>query len=393
MRLKNLPISVDSLIPEKDIYCYFITSYRSKSIKGITKNWNHGIIYCTQITAKLITENYEIENKRVIGLDLNTPHMISIGANTESTITVIPIRSHNIIGSCMFLFQSKEGNILYTGNFRFDNFEIYDEKSFNLLSKYKKNISTLYIDNTYCNPKFKQKFPSKNQSSQLIQSICQSHSQNIFVFTFAYNLGIEDILIQLSEAFHSKIFVPKEIIHLLQIIDKSNFNEFQLSNYFTSQKNVKFLLFSSYKFDFEKTQKTIGNDFITIHIMEPKQNTFANPNNTKEYFVQISFHPSYSEIENFLHFIEPRDIKPIYIDSPFEFSETTLDYLFPKDTEEFKNLRLQLQGLSVNEPINYSSNSKNFPKLRSPKKRGKGAKFIDSSDSSNENNQDNQDNL
>ena len=145
--------------------------------------------------------------------------------------------ANHIAGSAMFLFDGPLGTFFHTGDARFDDF-MFDEfkvlfpnhlgeRDFrpiverggsapvqkNSLQKVlcqvpeSVHIDELILDNTYCDPIFR--FPKRKQCVNGIINIIRI-SQPCDVYISTYNLGKEEILVQLAEVFNTKIVVDEE---------------------------------------------------------------------------------------------------------------------------------------------------------------------------------------
>lgn len=128
-------------------------------------------------------------------------------------MTVTLFDANHCPGSVMLLFSGYFGDILYTGDFRYQP-NMFD--SFNLPP-----IDVLYLDNTYCSPKCI--FPSRENATERILS--QIHSclvQCDRVFLGLDNLGKEDLLIQIVKETHCKIFVKSNRKITLDILGLSD---------------------------------------------------------------------------------------------------------------------------------------------------------------------------
>jgi DNA cross-link repair 1B protein len=98
----------------------------------------------------------------------------------------------------MILLDGYFGRILYTGDFRF-NASMMKEP---ILQETK--IDTLYIDNTYCHPKFV--FPKQSDAIINIQSLITSFPGHNVILGLD-SLGKEEILVSLAQTFQTKVFI------------------------------------------------------------------------------------------------------------------------------------------------------------------------------------------
>jgi DNA cross-link repair 1A protein len=106
--------------PSSDCQHYFLTHAHADHTTGLTKSWNAGTIYCTPVTAKLITEEQSIPKSLVSVVPLNESFWLE-------GVRITPICANHCPGACMLLFQIPLRNpngdktfhsILHTGDFR-----------------------------------------------------------------------------------------------------------------------------------------------------------------------------------------------------------------------------------------------------------------------------------
>jgi Cft2 family RNA processing exonuclease len=56
---------------------YFLTHAHGDHTTGLSKSWSGGVIYCTRVTARLITEEAGISPQRVHAVDMDTPFRVA----------------------------------------------------------------------------------------------------------------------------------------------------------------------------------------------------------------------------------------------------------------------------------------------------------------------------
>jgi DNA cross-link repair 1B protein len=174
--------------------------------------------------------------KNVISLDYNKEYEIFLSKTKTIKYMVTLFDANHIAGSAMMLFKGPLGTFFHTGDSRFDDYMFDDYKVLfpNHLGKrdfvpiedsgantlIKKtndtvvchvpesiHIDELILDNTYCDPIFK--FPKREFCVQGIFNII-SINQPCDVYISTYNLGKEEILVQLAKVFKTKIVVDQE---------------------------------------------------------------------------------------------------------------------------------------------------------------------------------------
>lgn len=107
-------------------------------------------------------------------------------------------------GAVMFLFKGKMGTVLHTGDFRFHSSMLENPL---LCPPGRRNIEMkgisididyLHLDNTFANPEYD--FPSREEAYTTLKEIIKNHP-NYRVFVFSYNLGKEEVFLNMAEDF------------------------------------------------------------------------------------------------------------------------------------------------------------------------------------------------
>jgi DNA cross-link repair 1A protein len=132
---------------------YFLTHAHGDHTTGLAKSWRGGTIYCTPITARLITEEAGISRAHVVPAPLDKPFVVA-------GVTITPLCANHCPGACMFLFAvpqpcGQPRHILHVGDFRFHP----------RMAQYPAlrgvQLHTLFLDTTYSTPKWR--FPAQEE--------------------------------------------------------------------------------------------------------------------------------------------------------------------------------------------------------------------------------------
>ena len=200
---------------------YFLSHFHSDHYIGLRKTFSDGIIYCTQVTANLLLRQFKINPVHVRALPLNKPVKLDMQPNAVVSpdgamskpvqVVVTLIDANHCPGSCIMLFQignkSPYRFHLHTGDFRY----IKSMRAHNALKDIH-HFECLYLDTTYCNPKYD--FPPQIKS---IESSLKALERNgagsktvrrdtLFLFG-SYSIGKEKIFMACAEKFNVKIYV------------------------------------------------------------------------------------------------------------------------------------------------------------------------------------------
>lgn len=190
----NYQIAVDAFnySPHTSINKYFLTHFHSDHYGGITKKWCYErvfkdgddfedeskykkIIFCSTITAKLLSLRFSIDPKFIMPLETNRRYLIqSFDTDVETEdgfiqtddltvpgLFVTPITANHCPGSVIFLFESLSNNgqrlrVLHCGDFRV-NREILDHPrllTFNIANQGDLCLDKVYLDTTYMSPSY-----------------------------------------------------------------------------------------------------------------------------------------------------------------------------------------------------------------------------------------------
>ncbi|XP_063111789.1 5' exonuclease Apollo isoform X2 [Cavia porcellus] len=125
-------------------------------------------------------------------------------------MTVTLMDANHCPGSVMFLFEGYFGTILYTGDFRYTPSMLkYPALALG------KQIHTLYLDNTNCNPALV--LPSRQEAAHQIIQLIRRHPQHNIKIGL-YSLGKESLLEQLALEFQTWVVLSPQRLELVQLL-------------------------------------------------------------------------------------------------------------------------------------------------------------------------------
>ncbi|CAJ1973604.1 unnamed protein product [Sphenostylis stenocarpa] len=233
--VQGTPFRVDSgsiLARRKDAFKYlrgdcshwFLTHFHLDHYQGLTKSFNHGKIYCSSITARLVNMN--------IGIPYDKLHVLPLNQKVEvAGVDVTCFDANHCPGSILILFQPPNGKVvLHTGDFRFS-----EEMTINPLLQ-TCPIDTLILDTTYCNPQYE--FPKQEAVIQFVIDAIQAETFNpktlfligsytigrdqwdfLCVRVELYFCGKERLFLEVARSLRKKVHVTAAKLRLLKCLE------------------------------------------------------------------------------------------------------------------------------------------------------------------------------
>ncbi|XVE66276.1 hypothetical protein DITRI_Ditri08aG0067700 [Diplodiscus trichospermus] len=200
---------------------YFLTHLHADHTQGLTSTWAKAPIFCSHLTAKLLPfkfPNFKLSLLHVLDLgSWHTLSLISPSTGAKIAVQVMAIDAHHCPGAIMFLFRGEFGYLLNTGDFRWEKnsqrAKLGREMLLNALKDHV--LDVLYLDNTYCNPSYE--FPSREVAAQQVVDIITSHPDHDIIIGIN-TLGKEDLLLHISNALNTKIWVWPERLQTMHLL-------------------------------------------------------------------------------------------------------------------------------------------------------------------------------
>ncbi|MCO5605800.1 hypothetical protein L7F22_059984 [Adiantum nelumboides] len=294
----------------KDCKAYFLTHFHSDHYGGLTKSWASGPIYCTPVTARLLALCLYVDEKWIHPLPLGEPHLVD-------GVEVKMLDANHCPGAAIIHFRLKSGRaILHTGDFRACKaMQDYVELK-------KGSIHTLYLDTTYCNQRYR--FPLQKEVIKYVVEVTHTalkKNSRTLVVVGAYSIGKERVYLGIAEALNVPIFVESrrsrilgalewpEIVSKLSTDASSTLLHVLPIGHLRPQKLRAYLqCYPKYNavLAFRPTGWTysekIGNE---LHLLKP-----TVMGSITVYGVPYSEHSSFTELQEFVQFLQPENIIP-----------------------------------------------------------------------------------
>nr|XP_018683170.1 PREDICTED: DNA cross-link repair protein pso2/snm1 isoform X1 [Musa acuminata subsp. malaccensis] len=186
---------------------WFLTHFHMDHYQGLNKNFYHGKIYCSSITAHLVNMKIGVPWDRLQILPLNQKI-------TVAGVGLTCFDANHCPGSIIILFEPPNGKaVLHTGDFRFSR-----EMANNAVLQ-SCHIHTLILDTTYCNPQYD--FPKQEAVAQFVIEAIQAEAFNpktLFLIG-SYTIGKERLYLEVAQILRQKIYVGAAKLQLLRHLE------------------------------------------------------------------------------------------------------------------------------------------------------------------------------
>ncbi|XP_054844752.1 protein artemis [Eublepharis macularius] len=317
-------------------------------------------LYCSPVTRELLLTNpkYKFWENHIVSLEIETPTQISLveeasGEKEEIVVTLLP--AGHCPGSVMFLFQGGNGTVLYTGDFRLAKGEAARMELLHSGNRVK-DIQSVYLDTTFCDPKFYQ-IPSREECMkgilELVRSWITQSPYHVVWLNCKAAYGYEYLFTNLSEELGIRVHVNrldmfKNMPEILYHVTSDRHTQIHACRHPRDDE-----LFRGNRLPCGMTSR----DGRWLHIISIKPSTMWFGERTRKtnvivrtgassYRACFSFHSSYSEIQDFLNYIQPMNVYPNVI--PVGATEDkVLEILKPSCRSHCKNHELSYKPLGA----------------------------------------------
>ncbi|KAK8543803.1 hypothetical protein V6N13_025970 [Hibiscus sabdariffa] len=287
---------------------WFLTHFHMDHYQGLTKSFRHGKIYCSSVTARLVSLKLGIPWAMLQVLPLNQKINIS-------GIYITCLDANHCPGSIMILFEPPNGKaVLHTGDFR------YSEEMAGLSLWNACPINTLILDTTYCNPQMNNVHINLWQSPLFsFSSLCQHQPK----FSSTFNrIGKERLFLEVARVLRRKIYITAAKLRLLECL---GFSEEDMQWFTSNDQESQIHVVPMWTLANFKRLKHISNHYASrfslVVAFSPTGWTFGKGKKKSpgrrwqqgtiiRYEVPYSEHSSFSELRDFVKLVSPENIIP-----------------------------------------------------------------------------------
>ncbi|XP_047060951.1 5' exonuclease Apollo-like [Lolium rigidum] len=205
---RGLPFAVDTWGPSSRRRRHrFLTHAHRDHLAGAGAAPDGGaVVYATRLTMSLALRHFpQLDQGEFVEVDVGKTLAVDDPAGAFS---VTAYDANHCPGAVMFLFEGEFGSILHTGDCRLTPDCVQDLPMKYIAKKGKENICRLdfvFLDCTFS--KCFLKLPSKESAIQQVIACIWKHPDAPFVYLACDLLGHEEILVEVSRTFGSKIYV------------------------------------------------------------------------------------------------------------------------------------------------------------------------------------------
>ncbi|XP_077224472.1 DNA repair metallo-beta-lactamase family protein [Tasmannia lanceolata] len=205
---KGLPFSVDTWTPSSKWKRHHFLTHAHKDHSTAISSYFSYPIYTTHLTENLLLQQFpQLDDSLFLDIEVGQSIVVN---DPDGPFSVTAFDANHCPGAVMFLFEGDFGNILHTGDCRLTP-ECLQSLPMKYLSKRgRENISSLdylFLDCTF--GRCPLKMPSKSSAIQQVINCIWKHPDASIVYLTCDLLGQEEILVEISKTFGSKIYVDK----------------------------------------------------------------------------------------------------------------------------------------------------------------------------------------
>jgi DNA cross-link repair 1B protein len=296
-----LPILVDDFRHENGVSSYFLTHLHADHTRGLCKNWNNGIIFCSEVTLRLFNHKFKelcVSSRLLRALELGVPHDVLLSNCMPATITLVD--ANHCPGAVMVVIEVQGRCVVHTGDCR------WQASMARHPCLWGKKVHTAFLDCTYAKPQFT--FPSREEAAAQVVSLSRRYQEHI-IYIAVDTLGKEELLVALAQALDERVFVSLDRFLRMSLC---GFN----MGLFTTKADAARIrtmdrrqLTAAFIQSRQQAQPCVGI-VPTGWSLEHKEQRSSCGVQSHFYTVPYSLHSSFDELVDFVRSIKPKQIVP-----------------------------------------------------------------------------------
>ncbi|KAH9739194.1 DNA ligase 6 [Citrus sinensis] len=302
---------------------YFLSHFHSDHYTGLSPSWSKGIIFCSEITSRLLSQILNINPKFIYPLPIKIPVLID-------GCEVVLVGANHCPGAVQFLFKVPGRNdgferYVHTGDFRFCKTMLLQP----VMNEFA-GCDAVFLDTTYCNPKFL--FPLQEESVEYVVSVInrvggelnEGLQKRVLFLVATYVIGKEKILIEIFKKCGRKVCVDSRKMEVLRVLGYGDSGVFTEDESETDVHvvgwNVLGETWPYFRPNFVRMKEIMverGYDKVVGFVptgwtYEVKRNKFAvrSKDAFEIHLVPYSEHSNYDELREYVKFLKPKRVIP-----------------------------------------------------------------------------------
>ncbi|XP_043911874.1 DNA cross-link repair 1A protein [Protopterus annectens] len=292
-----------------DCNAYFLTHFHSDHYIGLKKTFRCPV-YCSRVTGNLVRTRLRVEEQYIKTLPMNTECVVD-------GIKVVLLDANHCPGAVLLLFVLPNGTtILHTGDFRADS----AMEQYSALQKQK--IDTLYLDTTYCSPKYT--FPSQQDAIQFAVNIAfetVALNPRTLVVCGTYAIGKEKVFLAIAGVLGCKASMFIDKYNTLKCLESQTVNSLITTDFSSGALHVLPMMRITFK-HLQAHLSSFSDRFDQVLAFKPTGWTYTDKCDSLTdikpqvrgkitiYGIPYSEHSSYLEMKRFVQWLKPNKIIP-----------------------------------------------------------------------------------
>lgn len=282
---------------------WFLTHFHSDHYMGLSSKFDCGSIFATKTTYQLCVHMLKVPTHKFVIIPFNSPTAIP-----GTTAKVVALDANHCPGAAMFVFILEDGTThLHSGDLRYT-------PDMNRFLTYK--ISNLYLDTTYCDPKYV--FPTQTKAISEVVKVVKSHweDQGALFLIGTYTIGKERVAVDLANRFKCKIGVTGSKMKILEqtALDHSLFSiDTDCRIRLVSMQTLGWKSLDDLETTILRTEDSVYTRIIAFRPTGwafSKGSSITTKGNVQVHSVPYSEHSSFSELKAFVKAVKPKKLIP-----------------------------------------------------------------------------------